>query len=44
MKPVLSKLISAEVASEVAFGCIYTLNAAHRDIECFNLQLQMHHF
>ncbi len=43
MKPVLSKLIFAEVASEVAFRCIYTINAAQRDIECFN-QLQMHHF
>ncbi len=43
MKPVLSKVIFAEVASEVAFRCIYTLfNADQRDIECFN-QLQMHH-
>ncbi len=30
MKPVLSKLIFAEVSSEVAFRCIYTLNAAQR--------------
>ncbi len=44
MKRVLSKLIFAEVASEVAFRCIYTLNAAQRDIECFNLQLQMQNF
>ncbi len=44
MKPALSKLIFAEVASEVAFRCIYTLNAARRDIEWFNLQLQMHIF
>ncbi len=44
MKPVSSKLIFAEVASEVAFRCIYTLfNAAQRDMECFN-QLQMHFF
>ncbi len=44
MKTVLSKLFFAEIASEVAFRCIYTLNAAQRDIECFNLQLQMQHF
>ncbi len=44
MKSVLSKLIFAEVASEVAFRCIYTINAAQRDIECFNLQLQMHKY
>ncbi len=32
-----------EAASEEAFRCIYTLfNAAQKDIECFNLQLQMH--
>ncbi len=43
MKPVSTKLIFAEVAYEVAFRCIYTLfNAAQRDMECFNLQLQMH--
>ncbi len=43
MKPVSTKLIFAEVACEVAFRCIYTLfNAAQRDMECFNLQLQMH--
>ncbi len=43
MKPVSTKLIFAEVASEVAFICIYTLfNAAQRDMECFNLHLQMH--
>ncbi len=43
MKPVSTKLIFAEVASEVAFRCIYTMfNAAQRDMECFNLQLQMH--
>ncbi len=43
MKPVSSKLIFAEVASEVGFRCIHTLfNAAYRDMECFN-QLQMHH-
>ncbi len=43
MKPESTKLIFAEVASEVAFRCIYTLfNAAQRDMECFNLQLQMH--
>ncbi len=44
MKSVLSKLIFVEVASEVAFRCIYTLNAAQRDTECFNLQLQMNTF
>ncbi len=44
MKSVSSKLIFAEVAPEVSFRCIYTLNAAQRDIELFNLQLQMHHF
>ncbi len=44
MKPVLSKWIFAEFASEVAFRYIYILfNAAQRDIECFN-QLQMHNF
>ncbi len=43
MKPVSTKYIFAEVASEVAFRCIYTLfNAAQRDMECFNLQLQIH--
>ncbi len=34
---------NTEVASEVACRCIYTLfNAAQRDMEYFNLQLQMH--
>ncbi len=38
MKIVSTKLIFAEVLE-----CIYTLfNAAERDMECFNLQLQMH--
>ncbi len=42
-EPVSTKLIFAEVACEVAFRYIYTLfNAAQRDMECFNLQLQMH--
>ncbi len=44
MKPVSSKLIFAEVSSEVAFRCIYTLfNAAQREMECFN-QLEMYKF
>ncbi len=39
----INKLIFAEVASEVAFICIYTLfNADPRDMECSDLQLQMH--
>ncbi len=37
MKPVSSKLISAEVASEDVFT--HYLNAAQMDMECFN-QLQ----
>ncbi len=39
MKPVSTKLIFEEVASEVAFTLF---NAAQRDMECFNMQLQMH--
>ncbi len=32
-----------KAASEVVFRCIYTLfNTAQRDMEYFNLQLQMH--
>ncbi len=43
MKPVSTKLIFSEISFEVAFRCIYILfNAAQRDMECFDLQLQMH--
>ncbi len=43
MKPVSTKWIFAEIASEVAFRRIYTpFNAAQKDMECFDLPLQMH--